>query len=674
MTLRIWAAQVGTNDKGFSLSLDNNDRLLNPDTNDAFTALPGVTDTYSTANGAHVQFNAETIHFYNPGRWNDVKSFKIKGNTADLDGNALVLSNFVHAEALFNGSDDVTIDVDGAKRGTFKTGSGDDTINIGVTSNGGSWRESFEIRTRKGDDSVTFDSAVDKGWANNFTTGETTIINARLGQGNDLLDGSALLAEVNARGGRGDDTLLGGSAEDELRGAAGKDRLEGNGGDDRLFGGKGDDTLLGGDGDDELFGRADNDSLDGGAGNDTLKGAHGDDTLLGGLGDDVLRGGKGDDELMGGDGNDEIRGGKGMDLLEGGLGQDSLYGGKGDDTLLGGDGDDELFGRADNDSLSGGAGEDTLNGNRGDDILTGDAGDDIFHFKGGFGNDRITDFTLDEDLVRFQGKNEGDLSISFDGTNTVMSFTSGDTVTLENINLTEGPADPPVFYQGFETDASGFFDGFGTATRVASGTNGIDASEGDFYALFNEVSDRGPLIILDGNLGGPFPGDFYTSFDFYLDTSWNVGEGFNYYTEITDGSASARTYNFHVAQDGSTGQLLVGGEVTNISSTDVRDDIETFDNFAAISESGWYTFEHVFRNDGGVLATDMNVLDGDGNTVLSFTTSFPEDTIPDEIGNNNFNYVNEIMVNGGLAADAVTYDLLDGGGGSPAPTDWFEFV
>lgn len=67
----------------------------------------------------------------------------------------------------------------------------------------------------------------------------------------------------NARGGGGNDVLIGNDAANELRG---------NGGDDELRGSAGDDTLVGG---------AGNDTLDGGAGNDTavFEGAFGSYTI-----------------------------------------------------------------------------------------------------------------------------------------------------------------------------------------------------------------------------------------------------------------------------------------------------------------------------------------------------------------------------------------------------------
>lgn len=82
----------------------------------------------------------------------------------------------------------------------------------------------------------------------------------------------------DARGGRGDDLVIGNGAANRLWGGAGDDRLVGLAGDDRLAGGRGDDLLEGGSGDDHLAG---------GQGDDLLWGGPGDDLILGGRGNDV---------------------------------------------------------------------------------------------------------------------------------------------------------------------------------------------------------------------------------------------------------------------------------------------------------------------------------------------------------------------------------------------------
>ncbi len=72
----------------------------------------------------------------------------------------------------------------------------------------------------------------------------------------------------NAKGGSGDDFILGNEAKNTLKGNNGKDTLKGEKNNDKLFGGKGNDKLFGGKGDDKLEGGKGNDKLKGNSGND----------------------------------------------------------------------------------------------------------------------------------------------------------------------------------------------------------------------------------------------------------------------------------------------------------------------------------------------------------------------------------------------------------------------
>ena len=69
--------------------------------------------------------------------------------------------------------------------------------------------------------------------------------------------------------------------------------------------------------------------------------------------------------------------------------------------LVDGGGDDVLWAAQGDDTLNGGTGDDVLNGSSDNDILTGGSGSDIFEFTATSGNDTITDFDKDEDLLHF---------------------------------------------------------------------------------------------------------------------------------------------------------------------------------------------------------------------------------------------------------------------------------
>ncbi|MCP5073109.1 MAG: calcium-binding protein [Rhodobacteraceae bacterium] len=138
-----------------------------------------------------------------------------------------------------------------------------------------------------------------------------------------------------------------------------------------------------------------------GGGNDIYNGKSGvfGATVFGGDGSDTLTGGAGEDDLFGGGDDDRLKGKNGDDDLYGDDGLDKLFGGGGNDFLSGGEQKDKLFGQADDDVLLGGGGNDTLDGGKGDDILTGNGGFDIFVFRRSAGDDHITDFQNNRDVI-----------------------------------------------------------------------------------------------------------------------------------------------------------------------------------------------------------------------------------------------------------------------------------
>ncbi|MEM9619535.1 MAG: calcium-binding protein [Pseudomonadota bacterium] len=309
------------------------------------------------------------------------------------------------------------------------------------------------------------------------------------GAGNDTLsggDGDDTMTGVDGNdqlfGGDGDDSMLGGLNADTLTGNDGEDRVFGNAGADDLLGGTGDDFVDGGDGADMVTGQNGLDELFGGNGDDTMNGGNGNDTLAGGGGADSISGNSGADELFGGgqgdfmdggdgldtlagaDGDDQLFGGGSSDMLFGGNNNDTVAGGVGADTLSGGNGNDQLFtgsgndlalGDAGDDTLDGNAGSDTLDGGDGDDrIFTGN-GDDVIRFDVGDDADTIADFqagaaTLDSiDVSAFGAAFDtlGEvLAASTDlGSDMIIEFGGGDSITLLNVNMADLHPDDFIF-------------------------------------------------------------------------------------------------------------------------------------------------------------------------------------------------------------------------------------
>ena len=222
----------------------------------------------------------------------------------------------------------------------------------------------------------------------------------------------------------GNDYIYGRGGDDELYGGAGNDTLNGGAGADRLAGGEGNDTASytgspagvtvrlhdpmprGGDAEGDIFANTvtfaytDN-------GNRVevelpdiinLSGSDQDDILAGDQRANRLSGGRGDDTIYGGPGGDDTN----SDTIGGGPGDDRLFGGRGDDVLYGDEGSDVLRGGPGADELRGGSGADMLEGGPGADVLDGGIGDDTFVFSHGHGEDRITDFRDNRDLIDLQ--------------------------------------------------------------------------------------------------------------------------------------------------------------------------------------------------------------------------------------------------------------------------------
>jgi len=191
-----------------------------------------------------------------------------------------------------------------------------------------------------------------------------------------------------------------------------------------LRGSRYNDILLGNDVNNDIFGRE---------GNDTIRGRGGSDRLFGGAGND---------RLYGGEGNDQIFGDNGMDLLQGGAGHDYLSGDAGVDILFGNSGNDTLYGGQDADILAGGSGKDTLDGGSGNDWLIGGDGADTFIFKLGYGDDRITDFVNDQDMIDlssfgFSNINEAMRGVRQIGDDVLLRFSDGGTLRVDDITISE---------------------------------------------------------------------------------------------------------------------------------------------------------------------------------------------------------------------------------------------
>ena len=184
--------------------------------------------------------------------------------------------------------------------------------------------------------------------------------------------------------------------------------------------------------------------------------------------------------------------------------------------------------------------------------------------------------------------------------------------------VTSNAAAAPLYSNGFEVNTT---DWNGAAVRVPSGTNGIPSSGGSFHA---QVSGNSGAFTRWGgyNYG---PGSVPTVFQPYstsLDIYLNVGGGWGNDTRFDFSSAISNAaggylqdfiFNggFYNDSDGSPGS---GTDRFIISSSNNSQPGSAYAknparNPIAISATGWYTFEHVFSDNAGLLNVDMNIFD-----------------------------------------------------------------
>jgi len=190
----------------------------------------------------------------------------------------------------------------------------------------------------------------------------------------------------------------------------------------------------------------------------------------------------------------------------------------------------------------------------------------------------------------------------------------------------------PLYFEGFEISAAGWDSG---ATRVASGTGGITSATGSYHATAatdgSTYTRFGGYNFGAGNVPTAFQ-EFYTSIDIYLD----VGGGFANGTQFDFSSAISNSLGTHqrdfIFSAGFYNDAIAPGEntdrfVISASNNSVGWPQDPGRSPVAISNTGWYTFEHHFYDNGGVLAVDMRILSASSVVLGLWTLSDASDLI-----------------------------------------------
>jgi len=203
------------------------------------------------------------------------------------------------------------------------------------------------------------------------------------------------------------------------------------------------------------------------------------------------------------------------------------------------------------------------------------------------------------------------------------------------LSLTGSAAAANLYTNGFETNIAGWdaFGGAFNATRVASGTNGVTSASGGFHAQSGGPSGAA------GNFGGYNFGagnavptvfqEYFTSVDIYLNLNATTSNDvrFDYSSAINNSAGTfLRDFVFNAGFYNAADLDAPGGGANRfiISASNNAGRANSFpknpgrDPFAILA-TGWYTFEHRFYNNGGVLNVDMNIYDSSAALLRSWT-------------------------------------------------------
>jgi len=172
-------------------------------------------------------------------------------------------------------------------------------------------------------------------------------------------------------------------------------------------------------------------------------------------------------------------------------------------------------------------------------------------------------------------------------------------------------------------------------SRVASGTGGITSAAGSWHAV--AAVDSGAFTRYGGYSSTFSVGGYTTSADIYLDTSASTGGNdlrFDWSSAINRSSGvHLRDFIFNVGTDGN------GGFVMSASNNAPGWPANPDRNPITISTSGWYTFQHHFYNNGGVLAADLTVRALHSTTVLGTWTLSDATDLIGNVGGNRYGWL-----------------------------------
>ena len=205
----------------------------------------------------------------------------------------------------------------------------------------------------------------------------------------------------------------------------------------------------------------------------------------------------------------------------------------------------------------------------------------------------------------------------------------------------------PLYFNGFETNTAGW----DNTNRVSSGTGGVASATGSFHAnaatTGNSFTRFGGYNFGAGNAVPTAFQGYQTSVDVYL----NVGGSWANDTRLDFSSAINNASGVHlrdfIFNGGFYNDATGPGANTNRFVFSASNNAQRGSAFAknparspiAISNTGWYTFQHTFYEASGFLAVDMKVLNATAIPVGSWTLGGAADPIAG-VGGNRYGFFN----------------------------------
>ncbi|MFN3188579.1 MAG: Ig-like domain-containing protein [Candidatus Paceibacteria bacterium] len=254
----------------------------------------------------------------------------------------------------------------------------------------------------------------------------------------------------------------------------------------------------------------------------------------------------------------------------------------------------------------------------------------------------VAEASIDEVVVEQQTSNDELITVSNDeNIEQITSFeeTANASFNFDIDTLAASSIQTTPYSNGFESNIDDWSDYPGPFTRVTSGTNGVTSATGDFHS---EVV--GGAFSRWGAYENEFPTDgYFTELDVYIDTNLADGSAakrFDFSSAINNtANAHRRDFIIHAGtKEGEIGKWFVAAS-NNAHASELRH-IMPSNSPVEVTESGWYTLQHEFNNNVGVLEVVMRLIRiSDGSVVGTWVRSDAFDIIGSTVGGNRYGWL-----------------------------------